>query len=167
MTLPASLPHLNDAGSLSPGEVDAVLACARALRNAAASGDLWQPLRGRNIGLLCESHDHPDAALFERAAAGLGAKVTRILLSASGLLAANDMVRTARVLGRLYNAIECQGVAPELVARIREFAGVPVFDGMALAGRPCEALAALLAEGRPQADNRLYVIQALLIGSTS
>lgn len=96
----------------------------------------WSPLRGKNLGLLCET-DSSAATLFERAAIALGAQVVRIRPSAAGLLTPAERAPTARMLGRLYDAVECQGLAPALVQQLRSAAGVPVFDG--LAGRQAEA----------------------------
>jgi ornithine carbamoyltransferase len=110
-----------------------------------------QLLRGRNFGLITERGDSDEAGLFQRAAASLGARVALIRPSVAGLLGNNDVADTARWLGRLYDAIECQGLPGERVKRIRAGAGIPVFDDIAVsctvapaAGTPLQRLQAEL-----------------------
>jgi ornithine carbamoyltransferase len=67
------------------------------------------------------------------------------------------------MLGRLYEAVECQGLEPALVQQIGQHAGIPVFDGAAMRGHPAEQLAELLGDKTPLADNRCFLLQALLL----
>ena len=157
--------HLAAVATLSPSDRSALIASAWALKRAALAGSTQPLLRGKNIGLLCEAQDSDDADLFRRAATELGAHVARIRPSVSGLLASKDVQHTARMLGRLYDAIECQGLPAELVQQVRSFAGVPVFDALAGAGHPSAALISMLDGGTGGADNRRYVLQALLVST--
>jgi ornithine carbamoyltransferase len=72
---------------------------------------------------------------------------------------------TARILGRLYDAVECQGMAPELVRRVSREAAIPIYGGIACATHPTAALANQLDPQSLPADNRRFVLQALLLGS--
>jgi ornithine carbamoyltransferase len=141
-----------------------VAATAAALQRAALDGRAARPLAGKNLGLVCEADDSPDAALFERAARELGAKVVRIRPSVAGL-GDGQLHQTARLLGRLYDAIECHGLPHPLVEQIRQHAGVPVFDGLASTGRAGAALSSLFEADVDDADGRHYLLQALLVGS--
>lgn len=146
-------------------EQSALLASARALKRAALAGTSLKPLRGKNIGLLCDDPGSRDARLFAQAAAELGARVAQLLPSTSGLLAREDVPHTARMLGRLYDAMECQGLPADLVRQVRDGAGVPVYDGLASATHPSAALAGLLEGGAEDPDNRRFVVQAMLIST--
>ncbi|HYN64874.1 MAG TPA: hypothetical protein VES36_09760 [Candidatus Limnocylindrales bacterium] len=95
---------------MSPRDVSVVLASARTLQRAAQAGMTQPLLRGKNLGLLCEA-DNGDAALFRRAAMELGAHVAHIRPSLSELSTPLEVQHTARMLGRLYDAVECQGMA--------------------------------------------------------
>ncbi|HEY2925373.1 ornithine carbamoyltransferase [Piscinibacter sp.] len=159
-----SHPPVTPFAPMSPSDRNALVASARALKRAALAGSTRPLLRGKNIGLLCEAQDSDDADLFRRAATELGARVARIRPSASGLLNATEVQHTARMLGRLYDAIECQGLPEELVQQVRDDAGVPVYDAIAGAGHPSAALAAMVDD---EGDNRRYVVQALLISTIS
>lgn len=158
--LPSSLDTLSDS------ERQQLAQAATTLMRQALAGRPASPLRGRNIGLVCEDVHSEDAARFERAASALGAQVVHIRPSVAGLDDGPALPQTARVLGRLYDAIECQGLASGTVARIRQHAGVPVFDGLADAASTLRAIATLMGEeaaGTPERDS--YVLQALLANS--
>ena len=150
---------------MSPRDVTAVLASARTLQRAAGAGKVQPLLRGKNLGLLCEADDDRDAALFRRAAVELGAHVAHIRPSLSELSTPQEVQHTARLLGRLYDALECQGMAPALVQQVGNDAGVPVYDGIASQGHPTAILAALLGGDTSPADNRRFVLQAVLLNT--
>ena len=122
-------------------------------------------LRGMNLGLLCEKEDSEESRLFERAATALGARVTRIAPNISELGAAGDdsLRKTARVLGRLYDGLECQGLAPALVQRLRRAADIPVSDGLASGSHTTGALADRLEGAASKQDKRLLILQAALV----
>jgi ornithine carbamoyltransferase len=157
---PKSLSPLVIAEALSPSDRAAPVASARALQQAAQAGAVPKALDGKNIGLLCEAPRDAEARLFEHAAGELGARVARISPGLSASSPREEIRRTARLLGQLYDAIECQGSAPELVAQLRAEAGVPVFDGVAEARHPTAAWAADLGGTD---DARRLLLQALLI----
>ena len=147
---------------MSPPDLNAVLVNARALQRAAQAGKTQPLLRGKNLALLCEA-DSGDAELFRHAAAELGAHVAHIRPSLSELSTVQDVQNTARMLGRLYDAVECQGLAPALVDQVANDAGVPIYSGIASPDHPTAKLAELLGEATLPADNRRYVLQAVLL----
>jgi ornithine carbamoyltransferase len=149
---------------MSPRDVNAVLESARSLQRAARAGATQPLLRGKNLGLLCEASDG-DAELFRRAAAELGAHVAQIRPSLSELSTPKDVLRTARILGKLYDAVECLGLAPALVQQVGDGAGVPVYDGLASPDHPSAQLARQLGGDTSDADNRRFVLQAMLVTS--
>ncbi|WP_374675648.1 ornithine carbamoyltransferase [Ideonella sp.] len=163
-TLPAALDTMSDA------DRQHLVASAAALMRQAREGLATHPLQGRNLGLVCED-EHSEAAMrFEQAATALGAHVVRIRPSVAGLDDADALPQTARVLGRLYDAIECQGLPAATVAQIRRHAGVPVYDGLGGLGTAARTVAAMLAPGADstapaEGERDGYVLQALLVGS--
>ncbi|RZL90514.1 MAG: hypothetical protein EOP76_15510 [Variovorax sp.] len=102
-------------------------------------------------------------ALFRGAAEALGARVAVMRSGLSVASTVQEVQDTARVLGRLYDAVECQGLDPALVACIGLHANIPVFDGVAAKDHPVDQLAELLGDGTPLADNRRFLLQALLL----
>ena len=55
-----------------------------------------------------------------------------------------SMKDTARVLGRMYDAIEYRGAGQEIVEELAEYAGVPVFNGLTDEFHPTQMLADVL-----------------------
>lgn len=150
-------------GPLPPVEVQALLESARVLRRAVESGGPICLLRDKNLGLMCADEDSAEAALFRRAANGLGARVSHLRPLAPDI--DPKVVRdTARMLGRLYDAVECQGLSRALVQAIRVDAGVPVHDAMASLREP-EALLVRDALGGSEGDIPTLTLQTLLLST--
>jgi ornithine carbamoyltransferase len=150
---------------MSPHELSALIAHARALQRAAQAGTSQPLLKGKNLGLLCEAPDNADAELFRRAAGELGAHVAQIRPSLSDLSTPQEVQHTARMLGRLYDAVECQGMMSALVQQVSDEAGVPVYDGIASRSLPMTKLAEQLDGIAIASDNRRFVLQALLLST--
>ena len=150
---------------LSPGDCELLLANARLLQRAAVLHGTQGLLRGKNLGLMCESADGPDALLFWRAASDLGAHVSHIRPGLSDLSTPAVLQHTARMLGRLYHGIECQGLSPDLVRQMAHEAGVPVYDGVAGAEHPTAVLAAVLGGDESAEQNRQVILQAVLVST--
>lgn len=148
---------------MSLSEASVLLNQARALQRAAQAGVTQTPLKGKNLGLLCEDADSADALLFQHAATELGAHVSHIRSSLSEASTAQDVAHTAHLLGRLYDAVECQGMSHALVRRISEAVDMPVYRGLASARHPTARLAEQLDGGSRSIENRHYVLQAALL----
>lgn len=154
-----SLDHLSSRRDLA-----SVLASARRLQRAAAdAGDVLPLLRGKKLGLLCEDDTTADAELFRRSAVELGAHVAHIRPSLSDLTTALEVRHTANMLGRLYDAVECQDLSPALVREVRKEAGIPVYDGVGLQHHATATLTELLDSSSSAADRRRFVLQAALL----
>lgn len=149
--------------ALAPERAAALLKQARALQRAAAAGTFAPLLRGKNIGLLCEAAEGGEAALFRRAAAELGAQVAHVRPSLTDQSTPREIRHTALMLGRLYDAIECQDMAAPLVERLGREAGVPVYDGLASDRHPTACLADLLDAPAAHGDARKFILQAVLL----
>jgi len=153
--------------ALSPAEETALVGRARLLQAAFLRGALSPQLKGKKLGIVCDedSDGSESRLLFQRAAEELGAHVATLRPALSGLGNPAEVQHTARILGRFYDALECQGMAPEVVRQIAGHAGIPVYDGLACASHSTARLAELLDERTSPADNRRFVLQALLLGS--
>ncbi len=163
MALPRPPARPEPPARLSPDEEPALLERARALQRAAQHGRTQPLLRGKNLGLLCSDDTQPAALMFRHAASELGAHVAHIGMSLSERSPAQDVVHTARLLGRLYDAVECQGLAGTLVLQIADVSGIPVYDGAAADAVQLTRLALQLGPESALADNRRFVLQALLL----
>ena len=103
--------------------------------------------------------------LFRRAALELGAHVAHIRPSLNGLSTPHEVQHTASMLGRLYDAVECQGMAADLVHQMGVDAGVPVYDGVASKRHPTARLVDLLDGDASARDKRRFVLQAVLLST--
>ena len=115
--------HAPAPASLPPGDERALLEQARSLQRASAAGRVQPLLRGKNLGLLCADDTQAQALLFRQAASELGAHVAHIGMSLSECSAAQEVTHTARMLGRLYDAVECQGLPTAMVQQMAECLG--------------------------------------------
>ena len=144
---------------VSPGEppaakdILAIFAAARRLRADADAGTLGQPLRGKNLALLLETPPGEAQSALHRAALQLGARVAEVRFADPGgsAFVQDDLHGLARMLGRMYDAIDCAALAPATVRQIELAAGVPVYAGLGTDDHPARALADLMTlyEHRP------------------
>lgn len=142
----SSIHHRNlwSVDTLSRADVLDVLETARRLKQARLSGQAVTPLRGCNLALLNDAPPADGKGSLRHAALDLGAQVSHLRPSESRIAPDAPDEATARMLGRLYDAIDCEAMSPELVARVARGAGVPVFNGLGSHGHPTRVLAELL-----------------------
>jgi len=117
---------------------------ARDLKRAKYSGDVRPILAGKNIALIFEKTSTRTRCAFEVAAYDMGAHVTYIDPNSSQIGHKESMKDTARVLGRMYDAIEYRGAGQSIVEELAEYAGVPVFNGLTDEFHPTQMLADVL-----------------------
>jgi ornithine carbamoyltransferase len=144
-------------------EFRALIAHARTLWAAQEGSPTASLLRGKNFALLRESDVGREAELFRRAVTRLGGQVAHVRPELSEASTPEEIGSTARMLGRLYDAVECQGMPSFLVENISRDAGVPVFAGVATPAHPTAELVRLLDDAMPEADRRCAILQAFLL----
>ncbi len=133
-----SLLSLDD---VSASEIRLLLRLAAELKSAKLSGSEQQRLKGRNIALIFEKDSTRTRTGFEVAAYDQGAHVTYLGPSGSQIGYKESMKDTARVLGRMYDAIEFRGYSQRSARDLAEFSGVPVYNGLTDESHPTQALA--------------------------
>ena len=74
-------------------------------------------------------------------------------------------MQVARLLGKLYDAVEWQIGFDELVPLVRSVAEVPVYKGLALPAHPVSSLADRLDPTWPAEQRRRRLLQAALLTS--
>jgi ornithine carbamoyltransferase len=121
-----------------------LLDLSRDLKRAKYSGLQRQSLAGKNIALIFEKTSTRTRCAFEVAAHDEGAHVTYIDPASSQIGHKESMKDTARVLGRMYDAIEYRGAGQDVVEELAEYAGVPVFNGLTDEFHPTQMLADVL-----------------------
>lgn len=141
-SIPFHRPWWNE--PLDAARVLAVFATARRLRADGRNGALSKSLRGKNLALLLGAPAGRQASTLHRAALDLGARVAEIRFVEPEAGTPHDIGTLARLLGRMYDAIDCGALAPATVDRIEQEAGVPVYAGLGLDEHPARMLADLM-----------------------
>ncbi|HTO33155.1 MAG TPA: ornithine carbamoyltransferase [Pararhizobium sp.] len=128
----------------SPDEIRFLLKLAASLKQAKYGGYEQQRLRGKNIALIFEKDSTRTRTGFEVAAYDQGAHVTYLGPSGTQIGKKESMKDTARVLGRLYDAIEYRGFGHHLAEELVRHSGVPVYNGLTDEFHPTQILADFL-----------------------
>ena len=121
-----------------------ILDLARDLKRAKYAGTEVQRLQGKNIALIFEKASTRTRCAFEVAAYDQGANVTYLDPTGSHMGKKESVKDTARVLGRMYDAIEYRGAGQEIVQELADYAGVPVFNGLTNEFHPTQMCADLM-----------------------
>ncbi|MEU4493994.1 ornithine carbamoyltransferase [Streptomyces sp. NBC_00210] len=114
------------------------------LKAAKRAGAEVQRLRGRNIALIFEKTSTRTRCAFEVAAADQGASTTYLDPFGSQIGHKESVKDTARVLGRMYDAIEYRGHGQGVLEELATHAGVPVYNGLTDEWHPTQMLADVL-----------------------
>jgi ornithine carbamoyltransferase len=128
----------------TPDELRYLLRLSGDLKAAKYAGTEEQRLGGREIALIFEKTSTRTRASFEVAAHDQGAHVTYLDPSGSQLGHKESIEDTARVLGRMYDAIEFRGSEQSGIEELAQHAGVPVYNGLTNEWHPTQMLADFL-----------------------
>ena len=125
----------------TPDEIRFLLKLAAELKSAKLAGTEQPRLSGKNIALIFEKDSTRTRTSFEVAAHDQGAHVTYIGPSGSQIGKKESIKDTARVLGRIYDAIEFRGFSHGNAETLARYAGVPVYNGLTDEFHPTQVLA--------------------------
>ncbi|HET7429317.1 MAG TPA: ornithine carbamoyltransferase [Gaiellales bacterium] len=128
----------------SSAELEYLLDLAAELKAAKREGREELRLKGKEIALIFEKDSTRTRCAFEVAAYDQGAHVTFIGPSGSHMGHKETVKDTARVLGRMYDAIEYRGFAENVADDLAAHAGVPVYNGLTDEWHPTQILADFL-----------------------
>jgi ornithine carbamoyltransferase len=127
-----------------PRELRYLLQLAEAMKVAKFAGNEVKRLDGKEIALIFEKTSTRTRSAFEVAAFDQGAHVTYLDPAGSQLGHKESVADTARVLGRMYDAIEFRGNSQDDVEELAKYAGVPVYNGLTDQWHPTQMLADFL-----------------------
>ncbi|AOT61719.1 MULTISPECIES: ornithine carbamoyltransferase [Streptomyces] len=125
-------------------ELRGLVDLAARLKAAKKAGTEVQALRGRNIALIFEKTSTRTRCAFEVAAADQGAATTYLDPSGSQMGHKESVRDTARVLGRMFDAVQYRGDSQATVEELARYAGVPVYNGLTDDWHPTQMLADVL-----------------------
>ncbi|MER7760610.1 ornithine carbamoyltransferase [Streptomyces sp. NPDC097619] len=125
-------------------EFRALIGLAAELKAAKRAGVEVRRLQGKNIALIFEKTSTRTRCAFEVAAADQGAHTTYLDPSGSQIGHKESVKDTARVLGRMFDAIQYRGDSQDAVEQLSAHAGVPVYNGLTDDWHPTQMLADVL-----------------------
>ena len=146
-------------------EFQYLLDLARDLKRAKYARTEQEHLRGKEIVLIFEKTSTRTRCAFEVACHDQGAHVTYLDSSGSQIGHKESVKDTARVLGRMYDAIEFRGFSQESVEDIAKFAGVPVYNGLTDEYHPTQMVADVMTM-REYSDKPIHEIKYAYVGDT-
>jgi len=161
---------------LSKEEIEEYLNAAAFLKEKKHAGELHDVLRGKNVALIFEKTSTRTRCAFEVAAADLGMHPVYLDPKSSQIGKKESIADTAKVLGRMFDAIEYRGYGQEIVEALATYSGVPTYNGLTNESHPTQILADLLTirekfgsvEGRTLAyygDARYNMGNSLMVGA--
>jgi ornithine carbamoyltransferase len=136
--------HFLTLADYSPEEITYLIDLAASLKAAKREGREEQLLGGKEIALIFEKDSTRTRCAFEVAAYDQGAHVTFIGPGGSHMGHKETVKDTARVLGRMYDAIEYRGFGESVADELAQWAGVPVYNGLTDEWHPTQILADFL-----------------------
>lgn len=142
-----------------------LLDLARDLKRAKYARTEQEHLKGKDIVLIFEKTSTRTRCAFEVACHDQGAHVTYLDPSGSQIGHKESVKDTARVLGRMYDAIEFRGFSQEAVEEIAKYAGVPVYNGLTDEYHPTQMLADVMTM-REHSDRPVHEIKYAYVGDT-
>jgi ornithine carbamoyltransferase len=150
---------------LSQREFRFLLDLAQDLKHAKYARTEQRHLEGKAICLIFEKTSTRTRCAFEVACFDQGAHVTYLDPGGSQLGHKESFKDTARVLGRMYDAIEYRGASQKGIEELAAFAGVPVFNGLTDKYHPTQVLADVMTM-REHAEKPVQEIRFAYLGDT-
>src|SRR5216110_2030155 len=121
-----------------------LLELARDLKRAKYARTEQEHLKGKEIVLIFEKSSTRTRCAFEVACFDQGAHVTYLDPAGSQIGHKESIKDTARVLGRMYDAIEYRGFGQAIVEELATYSPVPVYNGLTDDFHPTQMLADIL-----------------------
>ncbi len=125
----------------SPEEIYQILDLSFTVKKQAKAGEIHQRFVGKTIALIFEKRSTRTRCSFETAFGEEGGHP--VFLSSQDIqLGVKESVEdTARVLGRMFSAIQFRGFSQEHVETLAKYSGIPVFNGLTDEYHPTQVLA--------------------------
>lgn len=158
--------HFLTLRDFSPQEINFLLKLSADLKAAKYAGTEVPQLRGKDIALIFEKDSTRTRVGFEVAAYDQGARVTYLGPTGTHIGHKESVKDTARVLGRIYDAIEYRGFGQSIVEELAEYAGVPVYNGLTNEFHPTQILADFLTM-QEHVEKPLHEVAFVFIGDAA
>ena len=128
----------------TPAEIEEYIDLAAVLKEKKKQGIPHRMCEGKNVALIFEKTSTRTRCSFEVAAADLGMHPVFLDPKSSQIGKKESIADTARVLGRMFDGIEYRGFGQEIVEKLAEYSGIPVWNGLTNEYHPTQILADFL-----------------------
>ncbi|TCW60630.1 ornithine carbamoyltransferase [Treponema sp. J25] len=125
-------------------EIRYLLELSKKVKAERQRGERHQRFVGRTLALLFEKRSTRTRCAFETAFGEEGGHPVFLSTQDIQLGAKESVEDTARVLGRMFDAIEFRGFKQETVEILAKYAGVPVYNGLTDTYHPTQVLADIM-----------------------
>jgi len=142
-----------------------LLDLARDLKRAKYARTEQRHLQDKEVCLIFEKTSTRTRCAFEVACHDQGANVTYLDPAGSQIGHKESFKDTARVLGRMFDAIEYRGASQSGVETLAKYAGVPVFNGLTDEYHPTQMIADVMTM-REHSDKPIHEIKYAFLGDT-
>lgn len=127
-----------------PDEISYLIDLAQILKEQKRQGIPHRTLEGKSIALIFEKTSTRTRCAFEVAANDLGMHPVYLDPKSSQIGKKESIADTARVLGRMFDAIEYRGFEQDIVEKLAKYSGVRVYNGLTNEFHPTQILADFL-----------------------
>ena len=125
-------------------EIDYLLDLAAELKKKKKAGIIGETMKGKNVALIFEKPSTRTRCAFTIGCTDEGAHPEYLGKDDIQLGHKESIEDTARVLGRMFDAIEFRGFEHEKVEKLAKYSGVPVWNGLTDDYHPTQILADFL-----------------------
>ena len=128
----------------TPAEIEKLLDIAFQVKAESHRNEIHQRFMGKTIALIFEKRSTRTRSSFETAFGEEGGHPVFMSTDDIQLGGKESVKDTARVLGRMFSAIEFRGFKQEHVEQLAQFSGIPVINGLTDEFHPTQALADIM-----------------------
>jgi len=128
----------------SPEEIQYLLNLAVKVKTEAKKGKKFRRFEGKTLAMLFEKRSTRTRCAFETAFGEEGGHPVFLSSADIHLGVKEELADTARVLGRMFSAIQFRGFKQETVEILAKYSQIPVYNGLTDIDHPTQALADFL-----------------------
>jgi len=128
----------------SPEEIQYLLNLSKKVKVQAKSGKVFRRFEGKTLAMLFEKLSTRTRCAFETAFGEEGGHPVFLSKNDIHLGEKESLQDTARVLGRMFSAIQFRGFKQETVETLAKYSQIPVYNGLTDLFHPTQALADFL-----------------------
>ncbi len=128
----------------TPAEIQYLIELSHAVKKTAHNGEIHQRFTGKTLAMIFEKRSTRTRCAFETAFGEEGGHPVFLSTADLQLGAKESIEDTARVLGRMFSAIEFRGFHQETVEILARDSGVPVYNGLTDQYHPTQVIADIM-----------------------